>query len=247
MARLAREAGAMIRTGLLLRQVKPSSICVQDTITGKNEEISYDYLVGADGSNSPVRRYLQLESKEIGVGINYQIPGDINRMEWHLNNTLFGNGYGWIFPHANTISIGAYAARSTMPAAQLQKNLIQWASLQGYDLNKQPKQAGSINYDFQGWNFGKTFLIGDAAGLASGLTGEGIYPAIISGEQVALTIVNSAHSSSVMDTLIRTHAKHSKALRISGKNGLLNSLLGELVTLGLRSGIVHFNKLEMAR
>ena len=246
MAQLAHDAGAKIRTGVIVRKIHTGALLVIDKENGTEEEISFDNLVGADGSSSLVRRFLKLESNRLGIGITYQIPGDIPKMEWHLNNRLFGNGYAWIFPHVDTISIGAYADRKTMAPAKLKENLIRWAGKQGYDLKQHPAHAEYINYDYQGWHFANIFLVGDAAGLASGLTGEGIYPAIISGEQIALTIANPDHSTAIMDGLISRHDKHSRMVAISGKNGLLNSVLAELVTLGLRSGMIKFGKLEMA-
>lgn len=246
MAQLAEEAGAKIRTGTFVRKINWKTILVQDKASGKEEEIGYDNLVGADGSSSLVRRHLKLSSKKQGIGINYQVPGDISKMEWHLDNKLFGNGYAWIFPHSKNISVGAYADKNVMPAKTLKGNLIIWARKQGYELDQYSPQAEYINYDYQGWNFRNTFLVGDAAGLASGLTGEGIYPAIISGEQVAHTIVNPDHSTAIMDDLISKHDKHSKMVQITAKSGILNSVLAELVTLGLRSGMIKFSKLEMA-
>ncbi len=246
MAEQAMKAGASLRTGSLVRRISDNTVTIQDRESGKNEEISFSCLVGADGSSSLVRRHLGLKSTHLGIGINYQIPGNLPKMEWHLNNRLFGNGYAWIFPHSDTVSIGAYADQKTMGAGKLKDNLITWAETEGFSLKDEKARAEYINYDFQGWNFGSTFLVGDAAGLASGLTGEGIYPAIISGEQVAETILNPDHSSAVMDTLIRKHDKHSQLVKLSGKNGFLNAILAELVTLSLRSGMIKFNKLEMA-
>lgn len=246
MACQAVQAGAVIRTATVVRTIKERTVLVQDRNSGKKEEISFDYLVGADGSSSLVRRHLGLPSRCLGIGINYQIPGNLKRMEWHLNNHLFGNGYAWIFPHSDTVSIGAYADKETRGPSALKASLLSWAASQGFALDGHRARAEYINYDFQGWNFGHTFLIGDAAGLASGLTGEGIYPAIVSGEQAALTIADPTHSNTAMEKLITNHARHSRMVRLSAKNGFLNGLLAELVTLGLRSGMVKFNKLEMA-
>lgn len=246
MAEQARDAGATIRTGTVVRTINDGVVHVHNKETSSEEEVSFDYLVGADGSSSLVRRSLGLSSKKLGIGINYQIPGDFEKMEWHLNNRLFRNGYAWIFPHVETISIGAYVDRQMMGAAQLKKNLIAWAAAKDIDLRCHSAKAEYINYDYQGWNFKNTFLIGDAAGLASGLTGEGIYPAILSGEHVAHTILNSDYSSATMDALIHNHDKHSKLVSLTAKNSLLNSVLAELVTLGLRSGMITFDKLEMA-
>lgn len=246
MARQAMDAGAELRTGVLVRSISDNKVLYRENETGTQSEISFDYLVGADGSSSLVRRHLGLSSKQLGIGINYQIPGVAPKMEWHLNNRMFGNGYSWIFPHAQTVSIGAYADRNTMPPAKLKENLIIWARHMGFELDNQLAKAEYINYDFQGWNFGQTFLVGDAAGLASGLTGEGIYPAIISGEEVARSIITPDHSSAIMNSLIRKHDQHSWLVQLSARNRFLNSILAELVTLGLRSGMIKFSKMEMA-
>ena len=246
MATQAMEAGAILRPETLVRGITDNTVIVQNRDSGENEEISFTCLVGADGSSSLVRRHLGLKSTHLGLGINYQIPGNLPKMEWHLNNRLFGNGYAWIFPHSDTVSIGAYADRKTMAPSKLKANLIAWAKAEGFSLKDEKAKAEYINYDFRGWNFGSTFLVGDAAGLASGLTGEGIYPAIISGEQVAHTILNPDHSNTIMDSLIQKHDKHSQLVELSGKSGFLNSILAELVTLGLRSGMIKFSKLEMA-
>lgn len=246
MAEQALKAGAQIRTGVIVRKIDDGAVCVQNKNGNSLETIRFDNLVGADGSSSLVRRFLGLSSKRLGIGINYQIPGKFKQMEWHLDNRLLSNGYAWIFPHKKTVSIGAYADKSCMKAGTLKKNLIIWASQQGVNLKKHSAKAEYINYDFQGWNFGNTFLVGDAAGLASGLTGEGIYPAIISGEHVAQTIITPDYTGKAMENLLHNHDKHSKMVTLTGKNRFLNSILAELVTLGLRSGMIKFNKLEMA-
>jgi geranylgeranyl reductase len=167
-------------------------------------------------------------------------------MEWHLNSRYFSNGYGWIFPHAHTVSIGAYVPSSVMPAQQLKKGLIAWAGTCGFSLAREQARADYINYDYQGWRFGRIFLVGDAAGLASGLTGEGIYPAIVSGEEAARTIIDPEHSPVVMDGLVRKHRLHSRMADWTGTNPAFNIVAGEIVTLGLRYGLIKFSKLEMA-
>ena len=246
MAEQALKAGAQIRTAVMVRKIKDGAVLVQNKNNNSQERISFDYLVGADGSSSLVRRFLGLTRERLGIGINYQIAGDIKQMEWHLDNHLLVNGYAWIFPHKETVSIGAYVDKKFMGPGKLKENLLIWADRQGYNLKKHSAKAEYINYDFQGWNFDRIFLVGDAAGLASGLTGEGIYPAIISGEHVAQTIIAPEYTGKAMESLIRNHEKHSRMVALTGKNGFLNAILAELVTLGLRSGMIKFNKLEMA-
>ena len=66
------------------------------------------HLVGADGSNSLVRRFLGLPTMAHGHWSQLYAPGEQPRMEWHLHPELFGSGYGWIFPHSAACSIGVY-------------------------------------------------------------------------------------------------------------------------------------------
>jgi geranylgeranyl reductase len=246
MAQQARAAGAEIMTGWQVKGISGQMMIMEQKESRKEQKITFDYLVGADGSNSLVRRHLGLVSKRMGIGINYQIRGDLQRMEWHLNCRFFRNGYGWIFPHGNSVSIGAYVPQSVMPAQRLNTGLIAWAGTLGFSLAKEQARADYINYDYQGWRFGRIFLIGDAAGLASGLTGEGIYPAIISGEEAARTIIDPDHSTRVMKELICKHRLHSRMTDWTGLSPTFNCIAGEFVTLGLRCGLIKFSKLEMA-
>jgi geranylgeranyl reductase len=246
MAHQAREAGAEILTGWQVKEIKGQTLLVEQKESKQRKEISGDFLVGADGSNSLVRRHLGLASNKMGIGINYQIAGNLHTMEWHLNSHLFNNGYGWIFPHASTVSIGAYAPGTNMSAQCLKKGLLTWAADRGFILEKEQARAEYINFDYQGWRFKRIFLVGDAAGLASGLTGEGIYPAIISGEEAARTIIDASYQSRAMESLIRKHHLHSRMADWTGASLIFNDIAGEMVSLGLRCGLIKFNQLEMA-
>ena len=92
MADMAIKSGAEIRTSSLVRNIAPKEISVLNRRSGQIERIHYRYLVGADGSSSIVRRYLDLPLCCAGVGINYQIPGDFEKMEWHFDSSLFSSG-----------------------------------------------------------------------------------------------------------------------------------------------------------
>lgn len=247
MADTAISAGAEIRTSCIVKNIDNNSVSILNKNKGTVEKIKYKYLVGADGSSSLVRRYLDIPVDFSGVGINHQIYGDLKKMEWHLDRSLFGNGYAWVFPHSNTVSIGAYADLKVIRPALLKKNLSQWADKSGFSIRQSAFSAGFINYDYRGWRFrGNIFLAGDAAGLASGLTGEGIYPAIISGNAIAKSITAPEEQLTEFSRLIKMHAKHKKMVSITGKNRFLGSVMTELVICALRTGILAFNKIEMA-
>lgn len=246
MAQEAYTAGTEIRTSVQVKEIGNDTVTYADRQSGKEEKVYFRYLVGADGSSSLVRRHLRLPVRHLGIGINYQIPGDFEKMEWHLAPALFRNGYSWIFPHRETVSIGAYVDASVMKAKDLHQSLQQWAASRGLILAGTQQRAEYINFDFRGWRFGNIFLAGDAAGLASGLTGEGIYPAIVSGEAIAHSIVDHGHDLSELHRLIRMQEFHKRMTLLTGKNRFIAAIIAESVSMALRLGFLDFKKLEMS-
>jgi len=233
-------AGVRVRTGARVGRIGENSLEVQ------GEEIAFSHLVGADGSSSLVRQHLGLATSEVGVGINVFIAGDFPRMEWHLDDRLFNNGYAWIFPHRGCASIGAYAPRHSLRPLELRKNFLLWAAKHGINPRAARLQAGLINYDYRGWRFGNRFLVGDAAGLASALTGEGIFPAIVSGEEAARAILDPGYPAPKMARLLARHRRHLQVVRLTGASRLGCRLTTEALVLGLRTGLIDFSALEMA-
>ena len=133
-----------------------------------------------------------------------------------------------------------------MGAAALKRNLLAWARQQGHDLGREKTSAALINCDYRGFHFGSIFLVGDAAGLASGLTGEGIYPAIVSGRAVARKIIDPAYPALEIDSMVRKQRLHHRVVRLAASNRLVCALLMEWLVLLLRMKILDFHALEMA-
>lgn len=239
MAAQAADAGVAIMTGTSARVVNPTEVATN------RGSFRYQYLVGADGSASLVRRSLCLPTDKIGIGIHYQVPGYLQNMEWHLDPLLFRNGYAWIFPHRENASVGAYAARGSMAPRLLHEKLHRWATKYGIELGGLSPQAALVNFDYQGWRFGKTFLVGDAAGLASGLTGEGIYPALLSGEVAARTILDATYTDHRLAALLRRQCLHHRVLRLASRNRLRCTIVMETLVAALRNGMFRHSALEL--
>ena len=244
MAAEATSAGSELITGVVLENI--DSHAVRYRHRGKSYRIGYNYLVGGDGSNSRVRSYLGLQTNRMGVGLNTYIKGQFSDMVWNFCSTLFGSGYSWIFPHSNEASFGAFAGNNTISAPSLRHNLLSW--LESMDLGSEALRlrAGNINCDYSGWNFRPRFLLGDAAGLASPLTGEGIYPAIVSAEAVARAIVDGKDSDGELERLLIKRYKHEKMQRLASLNPLCAAILAELSAWLLRARLLSFDKFEMA-
>jgi geranylgeranyl reductase len=167
-------------------------------------------------------------------------------MQWHLDSSLFANGYAWVFPHRDTASIGAYVDAKRMKAGTLKTNLLCWGDKHGYPLRQHKASAELINFDFRGWHFGNTFLVGDAAGLASGLTGEGIYPAIISGEIIGHILSDRQHDTTPLVNLIKNQAIHRNMVNFTGKSRTLATMVSEIVSFCLKTKLLNFSHIEMA-
>ncbi len=239
MAKQAEQAGAVIQTGCLVRSIHGNSIQTEKAT------YSFDTLIGADGANSLVRRHLKIPTKRIGAGIQYHIPEVLPEMVWHLDPAVFNTGYAWIFPQAKRTSVGAYCFREDMPPKALKEKLHRWMDAKGINYASLSPQAANISFDYRGHQFNNIFLVGDAAGLASGLTGEGILPAILSGEEIANIILNPAHPATKLTRLIKNHSRHTKILLLSGKSKPHCRAIMETLVLALRLKLIPFSALEM--
>jgi len=249
MHKKATDEGAIVLTSQNVVKITDNYILTKNLINKEIKKISFKYLVGADGSSSIVRRFLELPTLHKGIGINFQLSQQCNEMEWHIKPNLFRNGYAWIFPHKKTTSIGAYCPANQLNGVTLKVNCIYWAKQLGYDLNSTKCKAEFINYDYRGLRFGKNnniFLIGDAAGLASGLTGEGIYPAIVSGSGIIQMIVNHSDNFEQLSALLKKHKNHCKILKYAGLSRLNAKFMSEMMILGYRTKLLNFNSAEMA-
>ena len=240
MCQQAENAGAVIKTSCVVNRID------SDSVATSQGNFRYRYLIGADGTSSIVRKYLRLATEKVGVGIHFLVPGNFEKMEWHLNNRLFNNGYGWIFPYQDMASVGIYGVKPYNNPKKMLANLRQWAKQQKISLDGLKPKAGLINFDYKGWRFGNKMLIGDAAGLASGLTGEGMYSALVSGEAAARVILDPEYDCHELQQLIKKQQKHQRIVEFSAKNKLLNITLMETLILALRTGLIPFSMLEMA-
>lgn len=245
MLKYARNCGADVQSQRQVVKINRRNIVVQDTDTKETEVFPFKYLVGADGANSVVRSHLGFPVTEYGIGIHYQLPIEVEDMEWHFAPRFFENGYGWIFPHKTTVSIGAYCDRRSLPAPQLKENLNRWATEHGYDLKKGQPKAEKISYDYRGWDFGNIFLIGEAAGITSALTGEGINSAVLTGEFLAKHILEPDKYKAISPTLLKKRQEHQDLIRKTQRSNVLKHVLPELLIAALRLKFINFNKLEL--
>lgn len=219
-----------IRVNAEVADIKAKSIILKS-----GEEFEYDFLVGADGSNSIVRRFLKIPTEKIGVAFHYLVPQKFPDLEAFFDSKLFGPWYAWIFPYQEMTSIGFGCFPKIMPMKVARANFEGWLKKKKIDVSNAKFEAHPISCDYRGIQFGKVFLIGDAAGLVSGFTGEGIYPALVSGEEVAQKIINPKYRMKKIGELRREVALHHFMLVIVFLAGPLRNQLFNLVTWAVKN------------
>jgi len=211
-----------IRTESKVERIEEGRI----TVNG-HPKIRFKHLVGADGAVSIVRRYLKLREKYVVFAMQYIIrakrfdyPGDIKKIQYYYNEKLFQWWYGWIFPHKDYFSIGCGCGRGLLSPRTLKENFKRWLIEMRLDVQKKKSEGFPINCDYRGHEFENIYLVGDAAGLASYATGEGIHQALVSGEEVAKMIIDPKYKSKRMEKLLsEKKAEHDAFLRITQNKG----------------------------
>jgi geranylgeranyl reductase len=180
---------------------------------GSGQKLKFKFLVGADGSTSVVRKYLNLPLNNFGITFQYLIPQKFENFEIHLDDKLFGTGYLWIFPHKNFTAVGCGSDIKSMKTKQLRNNLDWWLKQNDIDTSQAKFESAVINCDYKGYKFfDNIFLAGDAAGLTSGTTGKGIYSAFLSGKQIADDILQKNNSPNLITNWLKRKRQQEKFL-----------------------------------
>ena len=216
---LKRFSNIEILTGTSLSEITSNNSLKLNT----GKKLEFKFLIGADGSTSIVRKYLNLVSGKLEIAIQYIIPKRLEDFEVYLDNKLFGTGYLWIFPNKNYTSIGCGTDLRFMESKTLKHNFDLWLKEHSFDVQNAKFEGALINYDYKGYKFGNIFLAGDAAGLTSGILGKGIYSAFLSGKQIARDILRVNNAPNLVTEWLKKKKRQEKYMFFL-KNSLLRKI-----------------------
>ena len=219
-------------TKVVVRTQSQVSEISEHKLTLKNgQEYGFRYLVGADGYASIVRRHLGLRVRKKLVGFQYSLPVEEEhpQLEMFLDARRFHLWYAWIFPHGDSIAVGCCWDPDRMDSQKVKKNFHLWLKENGIETGKAKLESHPIACDYQGYKFGNIFLVGEAAGLASGFTGEGIYQALVSGQEVARMILDPEHSTDQMNLLLSYNRTLDRMMAFFSWAGPLRGALQEFL------------------
>jgi flavin-dependent dehydrogenase len=192
----AQQLGASFMDGQKVTQVQVSGDWVE--ISTADNVFRSRLVVGADGAYSVVSRELGMgRSVKYLMGIESEIVVPKEELaKWksrvQIDLGCIPGGYAWIFPKRNHLSIGVGCLASK--ARHLNRHhqkFLDSLSIGSYTIARSSSHL--IPTCTKGrlvWQ-DKALLLGDAAGFADPLTGEGIHNAILSAQLAAPVIENS--------------------------------------------------------
>ncbi|MGL6107171.1 NAD(P)/FAD-dependent oxidoreductase [Romboutsia sp.] len=188
-----KEKGGKIIEGIKVNYISTKQ---KHLMLSNNEIIDYDYIIGADGAvgltHSIVNKNFKTNGFCLQVDINKkEIDYDSNKMSLYYGIVPYG--YGWIFPKEDCLTVGLGANYSK--DIDFKKEFEVFLNNLGIKCERKDFKGAIIPFgEYLNYPINKEkniVLVGDAAGFADPITGEGIYFAVLSGMKAANVITNA--------------------------------------------------------
>ncbi|TFU03095.1 geranylgeranyl diphosphate reductase [Polymorphobacter arshaanensis] len=195
----AARGGAERRTGTFDRIERDDDGCAvvvyADTRDGPEHRIRTRCIIGADGANSRVARSTFSDAERMPCVFAYheviRSPAvsdtsfDRARCDVYYQQALSPDFYAWIFPHGDTASIGVgsaqkgFALREAVGRLRAREGLAACETIrrEGAPIPLRPLRKWDNDRD--------VIVTGDAAGVVAPASGEGIYYAMVAGQEAA--------------------------------------------------------------
>lgn len=208
LAILALKAGAEI--ALRTRAVEPTETGLVLDRGGKREEIGATVIVGADGPESAVARWIGLPRQDVGIGVQYEVVVEQPSEEIQLFfDPEYAQGYAWYLPKGQTANVGiGLGPGAVQRAAEIierflahlvDRGVIKRSRTLAYTAGLVPIGGSRTACD------GRILLAGDAAGHTNALNGAGIWSAAVAGRSAGRAAAAAVQSGNLED--LRLHER----------------------------------------
>lgn len=158
--------------------------------------IFYNYLIAADGAHSKIRTLLQIPAVSSAFCLQYYFAPTTRTDYMKEIQLYFGHvplGYSWVVPNHEFTIVGTGSFTNDYNAINLQKIHDALCTHLFSDTALKRRGAyvpiGGLNKEID-YPYENIVFVGDAAGLANPLTGEGIYHALLSGSLAGKSYAN---------------------------------------------------------
>jgi geranylgeranyl reductase family protein len=224
-----RERGIEVKENVTVSRVSVADDCVHLSSTS-GEEFVADLLIGADGVSSTVAVHAGLRGPwrptQVAVDGTEESPLSAVNARQDTMHIYFGMGggygYGYVFPKSSHVNFGVgylleYVQNhvSDKPYAR-HLNFFENLKARSVVTGHSERQ----NFHFYPLPFAgplrsisghRILLAGDAAGFVNGFTAEGIYYAMISGEQAARTAIAAIRARDASAQFLRRYDEACEA------------------------------------
>jgi geranylgeranyl reductase family protein len=208
------DAGAELRDRTAAAEIR------QDGVDGDGAEV----VIGADGANGICRRALAPAPQyRYAVALEGNLPHDNASFRQYAQRLVleFGTvpgGYGWVFPKGDHLNVGVGGWKSEAP--RLRRHLARLCDAHGVEVAALEDVRGHhLPFRTRGSALAhdRIALIGDAAGLADPLSGDGIYEAALSAKLAAKHALRIlvGEETSLRDYALELSADLAPLMRIS--------------------------------
>ncbi len=196
-------------------------------IKGNNWRFKAQYIIGADGVKSIVKKYCKIPSKKIAIAAQYEISLPFDKIDRSIGNWFevyytLRYGYGWISPNKNSLKIGVGIISDHLKMNIwdvlnnfMKQSIVREKSKDGQIIGRESHlipMSGPLDKIVGN----RCILVGDAGGFVYPGTGEGIYYSIKTG-QIAANIINQA----IVDNDYNCDTIGNNYLNELDKNGIL--------------------------
>lgn len=260
---LAHAAGASVREGVALEAIESLGSGARVT-TSEGDVIDADYVLGADGVWSAVRKLTGAADEAGYLGEWHafrqyrKASTDASRDLWVLFETDLRPGYAWSFPLADgTVNVGIGILRQPgEPTKELGRKFRevlerpQFVDVIGDTIEEGPAKAWPIPARVEKTALdalgGAVLFIGDAARATDPMTGEGIGQALETGELAAHAILRGGDvAATYKREVARTLAVDNRLAGWLSRNGLSHR---KGIRIALRvAGLTNWTRRNFAR
>lgn len=196
------------------------------------KKIQYNFLIGADGINSKVRSYVKHTWRASILCFEEFIPNGTNEDIIQINFGGILGGYSWRIPGKERIGVGLgeLYIKGMKRKPDKYKKYFKSQGISG--VNNIKGAFVSCGNFIRKPIKNNVLLVGDAAGLVDAMTGEGIYFAIVSGQQAALAIIDNIEKGSALENYVnRIKGIHRRMREQNVYNKVLYAPFVRLITL----------------